>query len=70
MKRTCVVSLFVLLKFAGYENYSTPSDLTEAEVRKELNLDEERRLASGGVMLHGTSAGSFIMMGLDIEDTQ
>jgi hypothetical protein len=65
-----LVSLFILLILAGNEIHSTPSDLTEAEVRKDLNLDEECRLASGGVMLHGTSACSFVMMGLDIEDTQ
>ena len=45
-------------------------DLTEAEVRKELNLKEERRLLSSGISMHGTSACSFVMLGLDLEDAQ
>jgi hypothetical protein len=60
----------VLNLLSGNESNCSFSDLTEAEVRRELNLEEECQLASGGVMIHGTSASSFIMMGLDIEETQ
>jgi len=44
--------------------------MTEAQAKKELVEDEERRLAAGGTSLHSTSASSFIVMALDIEDTQ
>ncbi|KDR84217.1 hypothetical protein GALMADRAFT_54716 [Galerina marginata CBS 339.88] len=44
--------------------------LSEAQVKKELAEEEERRLAQGGVSLHATSAWSFFQMGLDLEDTQ
>jgi hypothetical protein len=42
---------------------------TEAEAKKELVEDEERRLA-GGTSLHSTCASSFIIMALEIEETQ
>jgi len=35
-----------------------------------LAEDEEKRLAAGGVSLHATSASSFIVMGLEIEEMQ
>ncbi|KAJ3487311.1 hypothetical protein NLJ89_g11723 [Agrocybe chaxingu] len=44
--------------------------ITEAQVRKELAEEEQRRLADGGTSLHTTSAASFISIGLEIEDTQ
>ena len=44
--------------------------ISEAQVKKELAEEEEKRLASGGVSLHNTSAASFIVLGLEIEDTQ
>ncbi len=49
---------------------SSFTDLTEAEVRRELNLEEAHRVAQGGVSIHETSACSFIMMALDLEETQ
>jgi len=44
--------------------------MTEAQAKKELAEEEEERLASGGVSLHAMSAGSFVAMGLDLEDAQ
>ena len=44
--------------------------MTEAQARKELAEEEERRLAAGGISLHVTSASSFIIMGLEIEEAQ
>jgi hypothetical protein len=44
--------------------------MTEAQAKKELAEEEARRLAAGGVSLHATSASSFIVMGLEIEETQ
>ncbi|KAF9522288.1 hypothetical protein CPB83DRAFT_777307, partial [Crepidotus variabilis] len=51
--------------------YDVPSaGMTEAKAKKELAAEEERRLADGGDSLHATSASTFIIMGLDIEDSQ
>ncbi|RDB23287.1 hypothetical protein Hypma_009705 [Hypsizygus marmoreus] len=44
--------------------------LSEVQVRKELADEEEGRLAGGGAALHQTSASSFLVMGLEIEDSQ
>jgi len=44
--------------------------MSEAQVKKELAEEEEKRLVAGGVSLHNTSAASFIVLGLEIEDTQ
>jgi hypothetical protein len=44
--------------------------MTEAQAKKELVEDEERRLGAGGTSLHSTSASSFIIMALEIEETQ
>jgi len=44
--------------------------MTEAQAKKELAKEEERRLAGGGELLHTTSASSFIVLGLEIEETQ
>jgi len=44
--------------------------LTEADVRKELTKEEEIRLSNGGVALHETSASAFVVLGLELEDTQ
>lgn len=44
--------------------------MSEAEARRDLLKEEEKRLAEGGAVLHETSAASFVMMGLDIEDAQ
>jgi hypothetical protein len=44
--------------------------ITEAQAKKELALEEEQRLAAGGIALHTTSAAAFVIMGLEIEDTQ
>ncbi|KDR65106.1 hypothetical protein GALMADRAFT_82273, partial [Galerina marginata CBS 339.88] len=45
-------------------------ELTEAQVKKDLAEEESHRLAAGGVALHATGPSAFIVMGLDIEDTQ
>lgn len=45
-------------------------DLTEAQVRKELAEEEESRVAEGGVVLHETSAASFLVIALNLEDSQ
>jgi hypothetical protein len=47
-----------------------PQAITEAQAKMELAKDEERRLAAGGELLHATSASSFIVLGLEIEETQ
>jgi len=70
MRRMGQVSILSSVSRAGNEYTLFSLDLTEAEVRRELNLEEERRLASGGVAMHGTSACSFITMGLEIEENQ
>ncbi|KDR81126.1 hypothetical protein GALMADRAFT_61075 [Galerina marginata CBS 339.88] len=44
--------------------------ISEAQVKKEMADEEESRLAAGGVSLHATSAGTFVQLGLDLEDTQ
>jgi hypothetical protein len=44
--------------------------LTEAQAKKELALEEECWLAGGGSALHTTSASGFVIMALEIEETQ
>jgi len=44
--------------------------LTEAQAKKELAAEEEQRLASGGIALHSTNASAFVVMALEIEETQ
>ncbi|KAF8895002.1 hypothetical protein CPB84DRAFT_1848339 [Gymnopilus junonius] len=44
--------------------------MSEAQIKKELAEEEERRIAEGGVSLHETSAAGFIQMGLDLEEAQ
>ena len=44
--------------------------ISEAQVKKELAEEEERRLAAGGISPHNTSAASFLALGLEIEETQ
>ena len=44
--------------------------ISEAQVKKELAEEEERCLAAGGISPHNTSAASFLVLGLEIEDTQ
>jgi hypothetical protein len=44
--------------------------MTEAQAKKELAQEEESQRAAGGAPLHSTSASSFIIMGLEIEETQ
>jgi hypothetical protein len=51
-------------------SHDLPQAITEAQARMELAKDEERRLAAGGELLHATSASSFIVLGLEIEETQ
>ncbi|KAG6829299.1 hypothetical protein H0H93_014534, partial [Arthromyces matolae] len=44
--------------------------ISEAEVRKELAEEERVRVVEGGVTLHETSASGFLVLGLELEDTQ
>ena len=44
--------------------------LTETQVRNQLHLEEEKKIADGDEALHATSPSSFIMLGLDLEDSQ
>lgn len=44
--------------------------MTETQIRKELHDEEEVRLAKGGESLHATSASAFMMLGLDLEESQ
>ena len=44
--------------------------MSEAQVKKELAAEEERRIKEGGHSLHETSAAVFIQMGLDLEEAQ
>lgn len=46
------------------------SVLSEKEVEKELELEEEERHCQGGVVWHATSANKFVMLGLELEDCQ
>ena len=44
--------------------------ISEAQVKKELAEEEETCLAAGGILLHNMSASAFIVLGLEIEETQ
>ncbi|CAA7268125.1 unnamed protein product [Cyclocybe aegerita] len=44
--------------------------LTEAQVQKELNEEEQQHLAAGATPLHATTASLFITLGLELEETQ
>ncbi len=44
--------------------------LSEKEVNKELELEEEERQHRGGVVCHATSANQFVMLGLELEEWQ
>ncbi|PPQ83667.1 hypothetical protein CVT26_000898 [Gymnopilus dilepis] len=44
--------------------------ITEAQAKKELAAAEAERLKKGGAVLHATSAYSFIIMALEIEESQ
>ncbi|KAF4618086.1 hypothetical protein D9613_012669 [Agrocybe pediades] len=46
------------------------STMSEAEVRKRLENEENERQRSGGISLHNTSPWAFVAMGLDLEDMQ
>lgn len=66
------MALVRLAEFSSSISTNSPNFLamTETRVQKELQSEEESRLKAGGEALHGTSASSFIMIGLDIEDVQ
>ncbi|KAF9554700.1 hypothetical protein CPC08DRAFT_766536 [Agrocybe pediades] len=49
---------------------SNISTMSEAEVRKKLENEENERLKQGGISMHNTSPWVFIAMGLDLEDMQ
>lgn len=44
--------------------------MAEALVHKELAEEEEQKQLTGQVAVHETSPASFLMMGLEIEETQ
>ena len=44
--------------------------MTEAEVKKELTEEEERRAEAGIVSPHETTAATFIFLGIELEDMQ
>ena len=44
--------------------------MTEAQARKEFAEKEELRLLAGGETPHVTSASTFIIAGLELEDSQ
>jgi hypothetical protein len=59
-----------LLYFSQFSNSFLIQDLTEAEFCRQLGLEEEHCLVAGGIALHTTTVSAFIMMGLDLEETQ
>ncbi|KAK0215317.1 hypothetical protein EDD85DRAFT_962689 [Armillaria nabsnona] len=44
--------------------------LSEKEVEKELEEEEEERQWCGGIIRHGMSANKFLILGLDLEESQ
>jgi len=44
--------------------------MTEAKAKKELAEEEKKCLAAGGISVHSTNASAFVVMGLEIEETQ
>ncbi|PPR04026.1 hypothetical protein CVT26_001447 [Gymnopilus dilepis] len=50
--------------------HSEETHLSEAQVRKELADEEERRIKEGGVSLHETAPAVFVQMGLELEEAQ
>ena len=61
----CFICLFVLLKLSNLQC----KGISDAQVRKELDLEEEAQIA-GGVSLHATSASAFVYLALELEDLQ
>jgi len=57
----CVIDVILTIRFLA---------TTEAQVRKELAAQEERRLRDGGVALNNTAPSAFLVSGLELEDTQ
>lgn len=54
-----------------YQTLDSPTiGLTEAEVRKELAEEEERRARAGIRSPHETTASAFIFLGIELEDGQ
>jgi hypothetical protein len=49
---------------------SSTAGISEAEGQKELAEDKEDWLANGGVALHKTSPAAFLVIGLDLEESQ
>lgn len=62
----CFICLFVSLKLSNLQY----KGISDAQVRKELDLEEEARIAGGGVSLHATSASAFVYLALELEDLQ
>ncbi len=44
--------------------------MSENEVENELATKEKERQRSGGVVRHGTSADKFLILGLQLEESQ
>jgi len=59
---------FAVLRSLGV--YSIGVDLSEKQVHEELNREESKRVTLGGVVLHKTSSVQYIVLGLEIEDSQ
>ncbi|KAF9553012.1 hypothetical protein CPC08DRAFT_646182 [Agrocybe pediades] len=49
---------------------SKGTSMSEAEVKKKLENEENERLRAGGTSVHSTSPWVFVCMGLDLEDAQ
>jgi len=63
-----MVSLLIVLLFI--ESNSILGTLSESEVRLCLHNEELQELAKGNALVHKTSATSFLVTGLELEDLQ
>lgn len=53
-----------------FEILTTCQALTETQVQQQLHLEEAENIWLGGELLHTTSPSAFIMLGMDLEDSQ
>ena len=54
----------------GWHIPTAMGGLTEEEIRKELADEEESLLNGGAATLHSTSMSSFMILALELEDSQ
>jgi hypothetical protein len=69
----CLMMLRRIVSFntLAYNVYlSLTAGISEAEAWKELAEDEEDWLVNGGVALHKMSPAAFLVIGLDLEESQ